>query len=77
MSRVIEQYQKACEYLAGGVVDMSPLGRDEMNRRGIPAEHFQLGYTSKWDSWGGASAERPVDVMHLGTEAPRRRSAHM
>ena len=39
--------------LAGGVVDTNPLGRDEMRRRGIAAEHFQLGYTSRWDRWGG------------------------
>jgi hypothetical protein len=58
--------------LAGGVVDTNPLGRDEMRRRGIAAQHFQLGYTSRWDSWGGMPSARPVDVMHLGTEAPRR-----
>jgi hypothetical protein len=57
---------------AGGVVDTNPLGRDEMRRRGIAAEHFQLGYTSRWDRWGGTPSPRPVDVMHLGTEAPRR-----
>ncbi len=61
--------------LAGGVVDANWLGKDEMHRRGIAAEHFQLGYTSRWDRWGGASSERSVDVLHLGTEAPRRLEA--
>ncbi len=61
--------------LAGGAFDCNPLGRDEMRRRGIAAEHFQLGYTSRWDRWGGSSSARSVDVMHLGTEAPRRLQA--
>lgn len=58
--------------LAGGAVDINPLGRAEMRRRGIAAEHFQLGYTARWDRWRGEDRVRPVDVMHLGTEAPRR-----
>ena len=60
---------------AAAAVDINRLGRDELRRRGIAAEHFQIGYTSRWDTWHGEPRERPVDVMHLGTEAPRRLQA--
>lgn len=44
----------------------------ELHRRGIDADHLQLGYTTHWDSWNGVDSPRPVDVTYLGTEDERR-----
>ncbi|MFL6142726.1 MAG: hypothetical protein ACJ72N_12775 [Labedaea sp.] len=58
----------------GGVVDISRGSTAELCRRGIPTEHFQLGYSPLWDTWGGdPDSPRPIDVTYLGT-AERRRS---
>lgn len=47
----------------------------ELRRRGLRAEHIQLGYTPAWDSWRGREEEpRPIDVTYLGS-ADRRRDA--
>lgn len=43
-----------------------------LRSRGIRAEHLQLGYTPRWDHWGGEPCERPVDVSYLGAEDARR-----
>jgi hypothetical protein len=51
----------------GAVVDINPLATAELRRRGIAAEHAQLGYIPSWDVWGGDRAkERPNDLTFLG-----------
>lgn len=61
---------------AGAVVDINPLAAEEMRRRGVVAEHAQLGYVPAWDVWGGeeSGAEREIDLAFLGrfTEARAR-----
>jgi hypothetical protein len=57
---------------AGAVIDINPLAAAEMNRRGVPTEHAQLGYIPSWDVWGGdEDRPRPIDMAFLGryTEA--------
>ncbi|MFE9744195.1 glycosyltransferase [Saccharothrix saharensis] len=57
-----------------GAVDINVDSTEELRRRGVAVEHFQLGYTPLWDRWGGdPDSERHVDVTYLGT-AERRRS---
>jgi hypothetical protein len=52
---------------AGAVVDINPLAAEEMRRRGVEAEHAQLGYIPSWDVWGGERGkERPIDLAFLG-----------
>lgn len=55
------------------VLDISQYAVEELRRRGLPAEHLQLGYHPSWDRWGG-DPERPRrrDVAFLGSTAPRR-----
>lgn len=44
-----------------------------LRARGLKGEHFLLGYSARWDRWGGASsALRPVDLAYLGTSDPDR-----
>jgi hypothetical protein len=58
----------------GGAVDINRNSAAELRRRGVPVEHFQLGYSPLWDMWGGdLDSRRDVDVTYLGT-AERRRS---
>jgi hypothetical protein len=58
---------------AGAAVDIYPGAVRELRRRGVRAEHFRLGYTERWDAWGGdEERERPVDVLHLGAVNERR-----
>lgn len=57
-----------------GAVDINVDSTEELRRRGVQVEHFQLGYTPLWDRWGGDPAsDRSIDVTYLGT-AERRRS---
>ncbi|HEX3360158.1 MAG TPA: glycosyltransferase family 2 protein [Solirubrobacterales bacterium] len=52
---------------AGAVVDINPLAAEEMRRRGVQADHAQLGYIPAWDVWGGErDKERPIDLAFLG-----------
>jgi hypothetical protein len=45
----------------------------ELERRGIPCEHLQLGYSPLWDRWRrDDTAQRPLDVLYLGAADPRR-----
>lgn len=44
----------------------------ELSRRGISAEHFQLGYVPDWDKWHGVNRKRGTDVVYMGTADPRR-----
>ena len=60
----------------GAVMDISPVGLIELRRLGIAAEHLQLGYTTRWDTWGGGDTARPVDVAVLG-RLNRRREVHL
>jgi hypothetical protein len=60
---------------SASAVEISGFGLRELRRRGVAAERFQIGYTSHWDVWGGARTSRSVDVLHLGTETPRRLEA--
>ena len=58
---------------AGAVVNINPLAAQEMRRRGLPAEHVQLGYVPSWDVWHGAEgAEREIDLAFLGRYTPER-----
>ncbi len=58
---------------AGAVVDIYKGSVRVLERKGIRAEHFPLGYTSFWDRWErDESVERPVDVLHLGAGNERR-----
>ncbi len=58
---------------AGAVVDIYKGAIRVLERKGIRAEHFPLGYTSFWDRWErDESVERHVDVLHLGAGNERR-----
>jgi len=58
---------------AGAVVDIYRGSVRVLERKGIRAEHFGLGYTSFWDRWErDERAQRPVDVLHLGAVNDRR-----
>lgn len=58
---------------AGAVVDINPLAAEEMNRRGVRADHAQLGYIPGWDVWGGdESGEREIDLAFLGRHTEER-----
>jgi hypothetical protein len=43
---------------------------------GLPTHRIRLGYSSRWDVWGGADSPRPHDVVFLGT-IDRRRSRNI
>jgi hypothetical protein len=58
---------------AGAVVDINRLAVEEMERRGVAAEHAPLGYIPSWDVWHGADdTERPIDLAFLGRYTPER-----
>jgi hypothetical protein len=58
----------------GAAVDINQDSANELSRRGIQVEHFQLGYSPLWDLWGGdLDHARDIDVTYLAT-AERRRS---
>jgi hypothetical protein len=57
----------------GGVVDINRDGAAELQRRGIPAHRFVLGYARRWDHWrGDTDRPRPVNVTYMGTTDVRR-----
>ncbi|GAB3576150.1 hypothetical protein GCM10027445_39780 [Amycolatopsis endophytica] len=69
-------FERSASLLPGlaGAVDINHDSTAELRRRGIPVEHFQLGYSPLWDGWGGdPDSAREIDVTYLGT-AERRRS---
>ena len=41
-------------------------GCEELQRLGVAAEHFQFGYSPRWDRWRGLQDARAVDVLHIG-----------
>ncbi len=54
-------------------IDINRRGVTELRRRGLEAYRLHPGYYSGWDAWGGAvSADRPVDVLFLGSLTHRR-----
>src|ERR1700680_3031926 len=47
----------------GGVMDINGASVAELQRRGVPAERFALGYSPLWDAWGGIDETgRPIDI---------------
>jgi Glycosyl transferase family 2 len=61
---------------AGAVVDINRLAAQEMGRRGIRADHVQLGYIPSWDVWKGEDAgEREYDMTFLGRHTEARAKA--
>jgi len=54
------------------LLEISPTSVAELERRGIAATHFPLGYVPEWDRWHRRSAVRDVDVVYLGSADPRR-----
>jgi hypothetical protein len=53
-------------------VDINDDSTMALNRLGIPTERFVLGYSERWDLWGGRDSVRPYDVVYLGTSDDRR-----
>jgi hypothetical protein len=45
----------------------------ELERRGVPCAHIQLGYVPAWDTWQrDEHTPRPIDALYLGAADPRR-----
>jgi hypothetical protein len=58
---------------AAAALAISQSAATELRRRGVAAEHFQLGYCRAWDAWGGDAAQsRPFDVVYMGAADARR-----
>jgi hypothetical protein len=51
---------------AGATLHILRSGCEQLDRMGIPVEHLQLGYSSRWDRWHGEDGPRSVDVLHIG-----------
>lgn len=51
---------------SGAALHIQRSGCEQLGRLSIPAEHFQLGYSPRWDSWHGEDRPRPVDMLHIG-----------
>ena len=60
--------------MCGALFDFSRWSVREYVRRGIPAEHFQLGYSPLWDH-GDRARTRDVDVLFMGCITERRSRA--
>jgi hypothetical protein len=74
---IAAHYARQC----GAVLHTDRGGCEQLIRQGIPAEHLQLGYSSRWDRWGGEGEgereeeSRTIDVLHIGArEAWRERT---
>jgi GT2 family glycosyltransferase len=68
-------FEYGARYTSYGLlaIDINRRGVTELRRRGIEAYRLHPGYHSGWDAWGGAaSAERPRDVLFLGSLTHRR-----
>jgi hypothetical protein len=70
-----EEAAQAAEQ-AARAVDINRVGVSALRKRGVDARFLQLGYTRRWDRWGGArESERPIDVTFLAGATPRRLTA--
>src|ERR1017187_3508954 len=57
----------------GALFDINADSTDELRRRGLSVERFRLGYSPRWDAWGGDSTSlRPTDITYMGTADARR-----
>ncbi len=56
----------------GRALDINRTACHELRRRGVRAEHLQLGYVPEWDLWAGVGRGRPVDVLYMGSDDQRR-----
>jgi len=56
----------------GARVEISQESVTVLNGAGLTADHFQLGYSQRWDQWGGIQRERPVDLAYMGAADPER-----
>ena len=67
-------FEVSCRHAArtAAVVDIQRSSLKVLRRRGLSAEHFQLGYCDLWDHWGREEVERPIDVLHMGSATERR-----
>jgi GT2 family glycosyltransferase len=68
-------FEYGARYTSYGMlaVDINRRGVTELRRRGIEAYRLHPGYHAGWDAWGGtASADRPCDVLFLGSLTHRR-----
>lgn len=54
------------------VLDINLDAQTELQRRGLAAQHFQIGYTQRWDQWGGTGSTRDIDILYMGSTDPRR-----
>ena len=66
-------FERAAAHAAtcGAVVDVSRVGVLGLRREGITAAHVQLGWCPALEA-APRHAERPVDVLYMGSAAPRR-----
>jgi hypothetical protein len=70
-----EWFEATCQLAPelAAAVSINRSSAAELQRRGIPCEHLQLGYSPLWDAWDGDQrAERKIDVLYLGAADPRR-----
>lgn len=51
---------------AGAALHIQRSGREHLSRLSIPTEHFQLGYSPRWDGWHREDEPRSIDVIHIG-----------
>ncbi len=56
---------------AGAIFDINSWSVEEYRRRGIEAEHFQLGYSQCWDRFN-VPGGRSLDAVFMGSSSPRR-----
>ena len=56
---------------AGAVFDINTWSVEEYCRRGVEAEHFQLGYSQCWDRFNMPGG-RSFDAVFMGSSSPRR-----
>ncbi len=68
-------FEVSCRHAAraAAAVDIQRSSVNALRRRGLPAEHFRLGYTAYWDRWGrDEQVDRPVDILYMGSANERR-----
>lgn len=56
----------------GAVLDINTSSTAALNKRGVPAKHFQVGYSQAWDRWERNGRQRSMDIRYLGSIDPRR-----